>query len=109
MDASPTKAWLVREFTEPRWRWHYDYAFGKRPSEELYDLRNDPDQTRNLASDPAFAARRRELGERLTKVLTDAKDPRVTGDGKTFERSPFTDEQPTGSTKRNAGQNRRQP
>jgi hypothetical protein len=25
------------------------------------------------------------------KLLTDAKDPRVTGDGQTFERPPYTD------------------
>ena len=28
--------------------------FGKRPEEELYDLANDPEQTNNLAGDPAF-------------------------------------------------------
>lgn len=89
MDASPTKAWLVRQYAEPEWAWHYNYAFGKRPAEELYDLGNDPDQTRNLASDPAFAARKRELSERLLRILAEAKDPRVTGDGRTFERPPF--------------------
>jgi hypothetical protein len=28
------------------------------------------------------------------KTLEEAKDPRVTGDGKTFERPPFTDTSP---------------
>jgi uncharacterized sulfatase len=91
MDASPTKAWLVEHRNDPAWKWHYEYAFGKRPAEELYDLRKDPDQVKNVAADPAYAAEKAKLAERLMKVLTDAGDPRVTGDGQTFERPPFTD------------------
>ena len=91
MDASPTKAWLVGVRNDAAWKWHYDYAFGKRPAEELYDLRKDPDQTRNVADDPAYATARKDLSDRLMKVLTETGDPRVTGDGMTFERSPFTD------------------
>ena len=94
MDASPTKAWLVGQYAEAVWDWHYNYAFGKRPAEELYDLRSDPDQTKNVAGDPAFAGRRQELSQRLLKILTDAKDPRVLGDGQTFERSPYIDPLP---------------
>ena len=89
MDASPTKAWLVHQFGEEDWEWHYNYAFGKRPGEELYDLRKDPEQMVNLADDPAYAKQNREMAGRLIKVLTDAKDPRVLGDGKTFDRPPF--------------------
>ena len=107
MDASPTKAWLVRQYADPAWQWHYDYAFGKRPAEELYDLKNDPDQTKNLATNPAFAERKAELSARLIKVLTDAKDPRVTGDGQTFERPPFTDPNPVGAPPRNAPKERK--
>lgn len=94
MDASPTKAWMVGQYAEPQWQWHYDYAFAPRPAEEFYDLKNDPDQTRNLATDPAFADRKREMADRLLRVLAEAKDPRVTGDGLTFERSPFIDAEP---------------
>lgn len=108
MDASPTKAWLVRQYAEPQWQWHYDYAFAKRPAEELYDLKKDPDQTRNLAADAAFAAPKRELSERLLKILADAKDPRVTGDGRTFEQPPFTDPQ-AGAANRNAARQRNRP
>lgn len=103
MDASPTKAWLVGQYAEPPWQWHYDYAFARRPAQELYDLRNDPDQTNNLAAAPAFADQQRALSERLLKVLTDAKDPRVIGDGQTFERPPYTDAQPGGAANRKAG------
>ena len=30
--------------------------FGPRPAEELYDLRNDPHEIKNLAGDPKFEA-----------------------------------------------------
>src|SRR5205823_1207559 len=91
MDASPTKAWLIEHRDDPKLKWHYDFAFGKRPSEELYDLKKDPDQTDNIATNPAYSKQKQELSTRLMKLLTDAGDPRVTGDGKTFDRPPFTD------------------
>jgi N-sulfoglucosamine sulfohydrolase len=91
MDASPTKAWLVHQFAEEDWEWHYNYAFGKRPAEELYDLRRDPDQTVNLADEPDYAAQKQKLAAQLMKILTDAKDPRVLGDGRTFDEPPYTD------------------
>lgn len=91
MDASPTKAWLVGQFGVPQWQWHYDYAFAKRPAEQFSDLKSDPDQTKNLADEPAYADRKRALADQLLKVLRDTGDPRVTGDGQTYERPPFTD------------------
>jgi arylsulfatase A-like enzyme len=94
MDASPTKAWLVGQFGVPQWQWHYNFAFGKRPAEQFFDLKNDPDQTNNLAADPAYAERKKALADQLMKVLRDTGDPRVTGDGQTYERPPFTDPNP---------------
>jgi uncharacterized sulfatase len=90
MDAGPTKAWLIAHREDPQWKWHYDLAFGKRPAEELYDVRQDPDEVRNLAADPKYAAVKSELSRRLISSLVAAKDPRLTGDGLTFDRPPFT-------------------
>ena len=90
MDGSPTKEWLIKHRDDPQWKWHYEHAFGKRPAEELYDLRKDRDQVKNVAGDPAYAQTKAQLGAELMRLLTEAKDPRVTGDGQTFERPPFT-------------------
>ncbi|MBL9187776.1 MAG: sulfatase [Opitutaceae bacterium] len=90
MDGSPTKAWLIAHRDDPQWKWHYEHAFGRRPAEELYDLRTDPDQVKNVAADPAYAQTKAEMGARLMKTLIEAKDPRVTGDGQTFDRPPFS-------------------
>lgn len=96
MDASPTKTWLIAHQHDPQWKQQFDIAFAKRPAEELYDLKNDPDQVRNLAADPGFAAQRRALSERLMKTLQAAKDPRVVGDGTAFDKSPFSDPEQVG-------------
>jgi len=90
MDAGPTKSWLVRHGMEPEWRWLFDHSFAVRPAEELYDLRNDPDQLQNLAADPAHEPIRRELAARLVALLREAGDPRLDPDVP-FERPPYTD------------------
>lgn len=94
MDASPTKQWLITHRGFAEWKKFYEYAFEKRSEEELYDLERDPDQLVNVAPVPSFQTVRREMSEQLTKILKEAGDPRVTGDGKTFERPPFTDGMP---------------
>ena len=49
---------------EPEWKRIYDFAFGKRPGEELYDLRKDPSEIHNVAADPAYAAEKEKLAAR---------------------------------------------
>jgi arylsulfatase A-like enzyme len=94
MDASPTKAWLIEHRHDPQWKWHYDYAFAKRPAEEFYDLQTDPDQVKNLAADPTWAAQRMRLGDELIARLKVAGDPRVIDKDCRFEHPPFTDAEP---------------
>lgn len=91
LDASPTKAWMIYHRNDPEYRLHYELGFGKRPGEELYDLRTDIDQMTNVADDPAYADVKADLSKRLMDTLVETGDPRVTGDGMKFERSPFTD------------------
>jgi N-sulfoglucosamine sulfohydrolase len=91
MDAGPAKAWLIANRNDPKWKWHYEYAFGKRPAEELYEIASDPDQVKNVAGEKRHAHAKAELAERLTRVLTEAGDPRVTEKDCRFERPPFLD------------------
>ncbi|MGE0100873.1 MAG: sulfatase [Blastocatellales bacterium] len=94
MDAGPTKAWLVLNRNDTKWKKYYEIAFARRPAEELYDLRKDPYQMRNVAAEPGYKSARERLASQLMKILTDAGDPRVTGDRMTFERPPFTNPNP---------------
>jgi uncharacterized sulfatase len=91
MDASPTKAWLIHHRNDPKYKWLYDFTFGKRPAEELYDIANDPDQINNVALNPKYSETKANLSAQLMKSLTDAKDPRVTTNPVPFEHPPFTD------------------
>ena len=92
MDASPTKTWLLTEgLTDPRYQRFIDMQFALRPEEELYDLKNDPDQIQNVARQPEFATIRKKLSDRLLTILRNSGDPRVTGDGATFDSSPYSD------------------
>jgi uncharacterized sulfatase len=91
MDASPTKAWLIHHRNDAKWKWLYDFTFGKRPAEELYDIANDPDQINNVALNPKYSETKTKLSAQLMKSLTDAKDPRVTSNPVPFEHPPFTD------------------
>ena len=91
MDGSPTKAWIVQHRNDPQWKWYYEIAFGKRPAEELYDVRKDPDMIDNLAGKIEFASIKKNLSDRLITELTRAKDPRVVENPPRFELPPFTD------------------
>ena len=55
-----------------------DLTINKRPSEELYDLRKDPEQMNNIASDPAQAKLRKQFEKQIMSVMTDTNDPRLT-------------------------------
>ncbi|MCY1721118.1 sulfatase [Prolixibacteraceae bacterium Z1-6] len=88
LDASPTKAWIVKNRNNGNEKF-YQFAFGKRPSEELYAIAGDPFQIKNLADDPSYENIKTQLREQLLKELKATGDPRVTGDGQTFERMPY--------------------
>jgi uncharacterized sulfatase len=105
MDASETKAWLIEHRNDPQWRWHYEFAFAKRPEFELYDLKKDPDETKNVADDPAYVDTKIRLKAQLIGILVDSGDPRVNGDGLTFEQPPFTgpDDSPKGKKGKGKG------
>jgi arylsulfatase len=46
-----------------------------RWGDELYDLRNDPHELKNLAKDAAYAAIKRDLGHKLDRWIKDHEDP----------------------------------
>ena len=67
----------------------YDWSFGKRPAEELYDLGRDPDQLVNLAADPEHATRKARLSALLEAELVATDDPRARGDAEEFDAFPY--------------------
>jgi arylsulfatase A-like enzyme len=74
----------------PEWKSHYDWVYGKRPKYELYDLKQDPHETKNLADDPAHADLKKNLEKRLLEELRRTGDPRMVNDGQYFEKAPLS-------------------
>ena len=67
-----------------------DFAVGRRPKEELYDLSKDPHQIANVAASDSYAKVKSELRNRLMTVLRETGDPRITESPVRFENEPFT-------------------
>ena len=88
-DAGPTKAWLVDHRDDERWKAYFDHAYGKRPREELFDLRKDPHQMHNVADDQRYAAVVERMRTQLIAELKRSGDPRLVDDGKFFENPPM--------------------
>lgn len=89
IDGSPTKYFMLKHRDEPAIKALFELAFAKRPAEELYDLRNDPDQLHNVATDSRHAAAKARLAEALMSELKATKDPRVLGRGASFDKYPY--------------------
>lgn len=95
-DNGPSKTYMVnhqdRDATHRRL---YDLAFAKRPAEELYDLKKDPNQLSNVASDPAYSDVKVRLANQLTAQLRDSGDPRILGGAEDlFEKPPYLGQGP---------------
>ena len=89
MDASPTKAWMIHHRAEEDVQKLFQLGFGKRPREELYDLRVDPDHMKNVAGDPAYFDSKKELAAKLMYILRQNDDPRLVEAPCRFEYEPF--------------------
>ena len=87
-DAGPTKAFLLTHRDEAAFMPLAERSFGKRPARELYDLRNDPYELKNVAEDPAYSDTVKALDARLMTELKASGDPRATNDGCEFDHSP---------------------
>jgi len=102
-DAGPTKAWFVGARKSPEWSAQFEKFYGRRPMFELYDLHKDPDEMNNVAEDPAYAAVRKEMTDRLFTILRETGDPRMVEDGKYFETPPLAGPLPKQEQKRLPG------
>jgi arylsulfatase A-like enzyme len=84
IDNGPSK-----EFVASHQNKFYELTCAKRPAEELYDLRKDPAQQLNVATQSSYAAARGKLAKMLQNHLTRLKDPRATGERVIWDGSPY--------------------
>ncbi len=88
-DGSPTKTFVLEHRDDPEFSVFYRLAFAKRPAEELYDLKKDPNQLTNVAGQPEYADVQKDLWKRLEEELKATEDPRVVGGGEAFDEYPY--------------------
>ena len=55
-------------------------------------MKNDPDQLKKVVSEAKYVAIKKKLNAQLIAELKRTNDPRVTGDGSTFDKPPFVAE-----------------
>lgn len=88
IDGSPTKQYMLENRTSDEGKRLFELAVGKRPAEELYDVRKDAGCINNLAQEPQYAGVRKDLRAQLERLLKEQGDPRVLGYGDIFESYP---------------------
>lgn len=89
-DNGPTKTYIIEnKGKDEAHRKLYNLSFAKRPADELYDLRVDPDQLHNVAGEEKYKSQLKSLSEQLTAILTATEDPRIVGKGEMFDEFPY--------------------
>ena len=89
-DGSPTKTEILnlkRDNTAPQF---WTCSFGKRPSDELYNIADDPVCMENLAE--SHEALCEEFRSQLFAELTEQDDPRMSGRAELFDKYLYADE-----------------
>ncbi|WP_395742160.1 sulfatase [Prosthecobacter sp.] len=69
----PIESWQSDAKTDAKLAARVQWLF-KRPGEELYDLQSDPEETKNLAADPAFAETKAKLQAQLDSWIAQQGD-----------------------------------
>ena len=89
IDTAPTKTFLMENANDDRYAKLAALAFGMRPAEELYDLKNDPWQMNNLAGSDRVKVIQLEMRQRLFDHLKATRDPRVVGGAVDWDYYPY--------------------
>lgn len=80
-DESPSKEFIIAHpHLRPKYpgnKTYYQLAFGKRPSEELYDLKKDPYEMNNLAEDSSYKVMVVNFRKELKEQMQTTDDPRA--------------------------------
>jgi N-sulfoglucosamine sulfohydrolase len=89
IDNGLSKEFVATHIDGPEYAKFYQLACAKRPSEELYDLRQDPAQQVNVASVTKYAVNKQKMAKMLHDYLARMDDPRGTGSKVVWDTSPY--------------------
>jgi arylsulfatase A-like enzyme len=84
---NPMRYWLPKEVEdrlgteyEVVWNYLWPQMTEPRDPEELFDLENDPNETRNLADDAEFQSTKPDLSDRVDRWMAETVDPILEGE-----------------------------
>lgn len=89
IDSSPTKTFMMENRNKHGVAHLAELSFGMRPGEELYDVKNDPEQMNNLAGSVEYADIQKKMRKRLFDHLEETRDPRVVGGKVDWDYYPY--------------------
>ncbi|MCX8156456.1 MAG: sulfatase [Verrucomicrobiae bacterium] len=92
-DGSPTKTLILEQRRRGEGKAFWELCFGKRPAEELYNLREDPDCLTNLAAAATARKTLAAMKARMHAALRAQGDPRMEGRGHVFDEYPYAEQQ----------------
>jgi arylsulfatase A-like enzyme len=95
-DGSPTKSVILHDRRLKGESRYWDWNFGKRPEEELYNIAEDPWCINNLAGNAEHQGIKEELWNELQNRLKEQKDPRILGQGDIFDQHLYSNESDRG-------------
>ncbi|KKM84835.1 hypothetical protein LCGC14_1295120, partial [marine sediment metagenome] len=90
-DGAATKTVVLNTVYNKEMAKYWEWNFGKRPQDELYDISKDPDCLENLAFTECYEPITKKLREELYAKLKEQKDPRMFGKGDVFENYKYAD------------------
>lgn len=91
VDGSPTKTEVLKARRDDDQKHYWQCTFGKRGSEEFYDLTKDGDCMNNLVATEQYRETVSSLKSQLLLELKAQQDPRVIGNGDIFDSYPNAD------------------
>jgi len=84
-DGSPTKTTILNDRRANGRSLYWSQSFGKRASEEMFDLREDRECLVNVSGVPDYEPLKNALRDQLFAELKDQNDPRMNGRGRIFD------------------------
>lgn len=81
VDGGRTKAYMMEHKVDKNVAKYFKMGFEKRPAEELYDVKKDPYNLINLATNPGYKTTKYSLKTKLETWMKKNNDPRVNGKG----------------------------
>ena len=84
-DGSPTKSEILQMRRDGSNKTYWQLAFGKRVTEEMFDVNSDRECMNNLATEVGYEELKEKLRSQMFVELKQQEDPRLLGNGKVFD------------------------